>query len=555
MDEIMSFTPENEESKRKRPVWQVVAIASVVVLAVAAFLWLVIDPFAKPSYATFEGSTVMVVVNESRNEKSIPIAPEEKLTLRDGTPIPLTVTLVKADLRDMTVTVMFNKSLYLDGKAVDRVTFCYDETVTLIASPDGDADTVQLRMDLPTVFMEECGESDPVTCLAGEGATVRLYDHYYAWHYGETAEEVSYGTYTKEEDTLILTEQAGLTRYVFQEQDGVYTYDRRTSYRHDRAHTPPLHKGDILRFLYAFERAHDTASDHYTYSVLNDAGEVLVGGVTENYRNVSAKLVESDLLCVSASQVTAQTVVGRSMVALPLISEDEMLHGTAQYIDLNSGVCSEVYEYVQCTTDGGIAHVVTEDGQASVVYEPIPFCDHPIPKMLTVPLEGVTTVADVDMQVYAESGRLIVDCDGAQGRTVTVLREDGTPCTDPLVTVGDTLREYAGIAFFTVVDHTAIREILLFGVRSAYVYKDGVYLPLSDAFTDAEDLYEKVLADIEAGIATRTSWENGVGFTAHYGDDRHTITVVREGEDCEVYVGVTPTAEQVDNMLTQYNYR
>ncbi len=555
MDEIMSFTPENEESKRKRPVWQVVAIVSAVVLAVAAFLWLVIDPFAKPFYATFEGSTVVVSEDESNNGKPLSIEPEAKISMRDGTPIPLTVTLVKADLRDMTVTVMFNKSLYRDDEAVDRVTFCYDETVMLTTSTQADAQTLYFFVMLPQVIRELRGDSDPVTCLAGEGTTVRLYDHYYAWHYGKTAEEVSYGTYTKEDDTLILTEQAGLTRYVFQEKDGVYTYDRRASYRHDRAHTPSLHKGDTLRFLYAFERAHDAASDRYTYSVLNYAGEVLVGGVTEHYSNVGAKLVEPDLLCVSASQVTAQTVVGRSMVALPLISEDEMLRGTAQYIDLNSGACSEVYENVRCTTDGGIAHVVTEDGQAAVVYEPIPFCDHPIPKALTVPLEGVTTVADVDVQVYAENGRLIVDYKNGEKRTVTVLNEDGTPCTDPLVTAGDTLREYEGVAFFTVVDHTAIREILLFGVRSAYVYRDGVYLPLSDAFTDAEDLYKKVLVDIEAGIATRTSWENGAGFTAHYGDDRHTITVAGEGEDHDVYVGVIPTAEQVDNMLTQYNYR
>lgn len=557
MDDLFHEMTHEETTKAKRPLRHIIAVVAVVLAVAASLIWLIVDPFAKPAYATFEDSVISVRVSGSRNDSAtIPIEPQRAGSVRDHTPIPLHVTVLNADLKGMTVTVCFNKALLLNGKAVERVTFRYDETLELFTEPDeeGETGTVTLTVELPQAqpsddfIIESPFEKGSYSYLAGDGAMLWLYENYYELLF-EDAEEAAYGTYEWDEDTLILTENAGLTRYVFERDGASYVYDHRASYRHRYARTPAMQKGDTLTFSYTFTK--EWTLSNWQYSITDHEGTALLEGVSSTA--VTAQLVEPHLLRVNAYSMTKKATAAPDLLYdvyyRSFVGIESFFVPTQQYCNLQTGECSKVYEFTLCDMLGGTVYATEQDGQAVVILEPMPWSRAPAPQTLTVALEGFATpyAEELVLSANVSDDRFVVRYGkGAYGTvevepTVVAMDLQGKPLTTALLAeVDGTLHRGDTILFMD-----GDRMVHLNGITTAYYRLEDVYVPLQQVLDELWlDAFEAlVLADVAAGRATQTVWEDGVSFTACYGDEYHNVTFLHTADSDDVYIGVIPDEE------------
>ncbi len=505
------FTPETAGAKTKRPVWQVVAIALAVVLAVAAFLWLVIDPFAESPETSFEGARLMV------DRQTVPVEPQRRIGQDD-----CVFTVMDADLREMTVTIGLSKPLYSEGKEYRKLKLRYDEEMCLYDTKEQSLSTdeyAELKETRVRIVFPDLTETDrdglqDVTVYRLGDMTVAFHKEYYAWDDGGT---ILYGTYTRDGETLTLRETAGVARDVFVRDGNHYRYDAKASYRHKAAHTPALQDGAVLHCEY---RTQVTRGENRKYQwVLYAAdGTELVRETDMSHHMVSCTMEDHDVVRV------------------------EMQHGNkwVRFIRLTTGEVSKAYSPVIAEAHGGIVWFERGTAQTTVTLEPIPWCDDPVPKTLTVSLPA-DYYGDMYVSGYIGEDNFVVaygSVSGGDGTTMpfdqatnaVVLTLDGEAVTAPLVVTDPGHADESGnlIAANVTFDGDSQWRVNYYGITGAYRLRGDTYwdlrYELKNGTLTPDRLRLAVLDDIAAGRATQTVHPDGRSFTACYGGAFENIT-------------------------------
>ncbi len=524
------FTPETAGAKAKRPVWQVVAIVSAVVLAVAAFLWLVIDPFAKSPETSFEGARLMV------NRQTVPVEPQRRIGQDD-----CVFTVMDADLREMTVTIGLSKPLYSAGAEYRKLKLRYDEEIVLYPTKEQSLSTdayanlkeTRVRIVFPDLTETDRHGLQDITVYRLGDMTVELHKEYYAWDDGET---ILYGTYTRDGETLTLRETAGVARDVFVRDGNNYRYDAKASYRHKAAHTPSLDDGDVMRGMYCLQASRGENRE-YQWILFAADGTELVRETGPSRYDVRCTIEDHDILRM----------------------ELQKGHTQVHFVNLVTGDVSKTYEHVIAEAHGGIAWFEREMERTTVTLEPIPWCEVPVPKTLTVSLPA-DYYGDMYVGGYIGEDNFVVaygSVSGGDGTTMpfdqatnaVVLTLDGETVTAPFVVTGPGHTDESGnlTAANVTYDGDSRWQVNFYGITGAYRLRGDTYwdlrYELKYGTLSPDRLRLAVLEDIAAGKATKTVHADGRSFTACYGGEFENITFWYDDEQEQATIPDGPLAD------------
>lgn len=532
---------------KKPAVW---ILAAAVLISAVASVCLLTDRTPTVG-ATLEGGTLTVTTDSGFAAKEFSLEEGTRISIRDHTPEPFTATIDKVDDKHMEIVLDLDTPLYLNGIKTTTVTVPFDEEVVLqsIEPYDGVYGTYTFTIALPSATEDEhfpmvsvwTSTAKTHTRYEGETTTLILTEDYFLLDFGARSDYVMKGTYAYADNTLILTEDAHLTEYVFDiGQDGELAFNENASYRHERAKTQSLVDGETIAFCYAYEKGG---------TLKNAAGEVVAAVESD-----TAHLYWRDNGIVELE--TSELIDGYSAFRL-------------LYVDMATEQAMETPLYVIAQNSTMFVHLFEENGACGLVvcginndfgaYE----AWHQPKELLRVTLEGVSSLIRADAQATLSDDEEIVvtyyDDDGNE-RIVAYNIRTHKPITRRILTFGGGYYQYQYGSLnravyrdnFDILGTGAYRgdpsgRVLYYkGITRAAVYLDGAYTDLRGALKDGrltiEQLEELCKADaaaylVEGGV---TSYRDG-GTTVYsykYEDEYHHITFRHKTTgDQDVYVG------------------
>ncbi len=530
---------------KKPAVW---ILAAAVLISAVASVCLLTD--RKPTVgATLGGGTLTVKTDSGVAAKEFALEEGARISVRDHTPLPFTATIDKVDDDAMAVVIALDTPLYLDGVKTTTVTVPFDKSVTLRAVEpyDGAYDSYTFTITLPSAVTKHPSYTDIAvwsrTCeehtrYEGTETTLVLAEEFFLLDFGGRSEYIMKGTYAFTDTALILTEDAHLTEYVFDiDQNGDIVYNDKASYRHEKAKTQSLDDGEMLKFCYAFE---DNA-------IKNAAGETVVKQDAKS--TVSLLWYGNHQACLQTSQAR-DDITTFSMQYVDMARET-VIASSMDTIGYNSTMFAELrqsgneWEVVVCGVNNDF-------GGEETGFAP--------KELLHIALGNISTVKSFNPTAFFMGNEEVVvmyNDDDDRERVVVYNVRTGKAVTRRLLTLQGNLsngQNYGTVyrdnfdALPTAVYRNDPSGRVLFynGIFRAFVYLDGEYIDLHDAFIEGkltiESFEELCKADAEAYLVeggTNTYRDGGTTvYFYKYKDDYHNMTFRHKlSGDHNVYVG------------------
>lgn len=331
----------------KKPAFWIVIVAGV--LGVAAAVCLLTDPIAAiPSspYATFEGAELWIRMGdtvEEYNRLSLSAQSEEEPVGHCHIPEKGNVEfrILEKNVETMTVTVGMSRAVYdADGNAITRVQVPCDEVVAVYLLEDqmyGVRLDIHLQSAVTAWTRDDAIPSGEIKRFVNGDVSLYLFPTHFRlastgdpamyvdgtvmyrnwneaqrvdpWPLPPYEENVTEGTYEWREDTLVLTTDGGLARYVFTVGDDGTTlrHDKDRLLRHARSHAPILKDGLKLtcEYVLSCEKQYDGSERSIAYTLTNGKGENTFTGVADesffgiaSYGDGVIRLVAEDPVCL-----------------------------------------------------------------------------------------------------------------------------------------------------------------------------------------------------------------------------------------------------------------
>ncbi len=450
----------------KKPAFWIV-IAAVVLSTVAA-ICLLTDPLSTTPYSTLDGATLWVDapgVMELDDGSPVMGLGGDSITLPEGEDYIMNrefpeagkvyFTLVDSDDREMSATVTLNKDLYHNGRKVSKVNVSYWEPVTLNEKRDGSGMGVTLSISLPSTkennYWYSHSDSTSVTRYANGNTVLYLYyKHFvltddgmvatnlsgecsYNWvkendyMIADPVKKYTQGSYEWVDGTLVLTEDGGLTRYVFRvNADGSLTHLKKQLSRHKKAQSPVLANGLSLMKEYALEVVKNETRG-CSYTLRDGQGRYLFTGESE---------IEN-LEIISYADGTVRLV--REQPDRRYVAEHE-------WIDLQSGesrgVCCYGSSDHRFGGSGYVPLLCEKDGKVILKAQYSSWCGTAPPKNFLFELEGLSDLRHGAVKAIVDNGEIVIAYTDDNGNARVIAEEltdtkNGVsdPITRPLVTV------------------------------------------------------------------------------------------------------------------------
>lgn len=202
---------------------------------------------------------------------SIRFEDAEAVTVTDHRGEELVFTLTSRDPDTQTAVIEAQRPLLLDGKEVTRITVG-QEPVILCSSGENEAkDIVKLAVEpAQTPYLTTYrSDTEPMTMCYGDGVLLTLYPHTppeksgFEMAFTGEPPTVVCGTYTLEEDTLTLYENAGLSVTVLRRDSRAegWCVDADASARHALSAMSALADDTLLSFGFAYEVEQESEND------------------------------------------------------------------------------------------------------------------------------------------------------------------------------------------------------------------------------------------------------------------------------------------------------
>ncbi len=570
----------------KKPAFWVIIIAVIVGLIAGAML-LTDRPegktYGEPD-ASFDGALLTVERVDSSHKQTFELKREDDGTYRrkkilDGTTTPIYFYITDINEEAMTVSVGMNKPLLLDGEEVSEVIVPCSRYTLLTQTVDGKKQYYVLRMKFPTALDNEPLDMGAelndrvVRRYVGDGYTLMLYTRYFRlvkgdilsynpedsveadkvmieelsdsvysqYLYGENGavftENQALGVYEFTDDgRLILTEDGGLTRYVFEvSEDGSrLSHIKGELARHKEAISPIL-KNEKLTCDYTC-----TIDAH----PLNVCDYVITDG--KGNELLTGESITKDLTL---------TVFDKTKLRVEAADRHSDHHKrTLQNIDLETGECSDVFSHVVNTNDKYIVFLSEEDGKVFVNAD-LSFTlmcgTPPVPQTLHVELEGLSSLADTKVFGDLDDDELVVWYLDDNGEEHVIARRleggvmwgddhQGEKITRPLIVIESddpSSGEYCR--------HESDRSLYYGGVARVYIRINREYRSLESLLTDRDmtitQFEDFVKTDVDKKKAEIiATYRDGGTWVVKYNDadDAHTIYFhhTLDGDD-DVYIG------------------
>ncbi len=519
-------TPENVRVYQKPAFW--IVIAAVIVGLIAGTMLLTDRPegktYGEPA-ATLKGAMVYVKRMDSSHSQSFELQTKKDGTYRhrkiiDGTPEHLWFWINEVNEADMSVTMCMDKPLLLDGKEVQEVVVPSTGYVFLEQEVNGETQQYVMRLQIPTAIDNEppCrGENQPdriVQRYVGDGYTLMLYTEYFKLVKGNIpsynpedyqesdkvvikemstseinktlyddgavfVENQAIGSYEFTDDgRLVLTEDGGLTRYVFEVgEDG-----RRISHvkdelaRHKSAISPILKNETLTReYVCRMESLTDTICD---YS-LCDSKDIEV---------FSGSGVTKDLTLTTLADGTLR-VAEHMKLGYPHLT-------TVRHFDLENNRSTTVASMLSRNGDY-VLFLTEEDGKVFVDADlsyPLWCGTPPVPQTLHIELEGASGITDAQIVGQMDDDDLVVtylDADGEEHIIARRLEGDvmwdddgqGETLTRPLIVI----ENMPGADYYAEYSYEEGDRTLTYkGVDYVYIRIGGKYRDLKGLLENGE---------------------------------------------------------------------
>ncbi len=547
----------------KKPAVWIVAVA--LLLAAIAAVCLLTNPMSSgtPSVqGTFEGATLSI---HSDPRQKVPVnemdvAEAKYKMLEDGTDKPLRLRIDKVDTEEMTITVGFSKPLWVDGAKADSVTIPYNVSEITVCSDEGvgeDRYVYTLQLDMPKSSLYRLGHDmifdadwdDKRACRTvydGQELQLTLHDdlEVFQMTFGRLSSHEMRGKFRETEDQLILTEDAGVTEYVFRkEADGRLRYDADASYRHKYSFSLALDDGTVLNHSYRFtvEEINDYhSSDCQRVTVCDFDGRVVLqdeqfsGGAKE-------ERLSTNILRIEGYHMTDSGTNNRHL-----------------YVDLNAMTALDTFDQVISSNDVRASASLIEEGGMHFVrvvqYEAdSDFCgtQFSTPVDTKFRLYSVEDIATANVRVWLEEYRLTIAYTNKVGKPVVTVYNwrTGERVESRVHTVGGSVTSNENASIETVFTEGE-RRLHYSGIsRAFYHLGNGQYVDLLTALQDGtltlETLVEELRTDLENGALRKTGMDrSGIrDGTYDENDASQGVTLRRLSDgDRHLYIGDTTAA-------------
>ncbi len=560
----------NVMSYKKPAFWIVLA---AVVLCVAASVFLLTDMPKGSPYATFEGAKLQFYHGDMM-EEAVPLSgDEDKTTALHSVQHGIFGFAVKqTDVESMSVTVSCDREVYLDGKAVREFTVPYDETVTLHPTADTE-ERFRMKVRFPLAADENWitdEESDSMTLhryangdtvlylyhrhfwltTGGSASTTINSEHRYtyresnSWFVSDTerpaadTREIVTGRYEWVGDTLVLTEDGGLTRYVFRvSQDGTtLKHNKRDMCRHKRAHSPILKNGLQLSREYSvdFHRGEDLWA--LSYTLRDGKHQYAFEGQTDVY-GVKIDSYADGVVCLLRESV-----------------DRDAHREERELFDLKNGkslgVCSVGISSDTSMTTGYQPHVYEKDGSVWVLAQYVSWCWTTPDDNVIYKLEGLSSLRNGTVRATFDKGDLLICYTDDEGHARVIAEEikagNGTPMDQTLVTVSEF--DGKGNALGENVERAP--NLYYHYITDAAVNIDGAYVDVAQAMWDGTLKWTDLMALAEAALqkdcALKTQDETVTTYEFIGTDSYHTMQfVVKDEGGCDVHIGYIPRTQRI----------
>ncbi len=556
------------------------AIALVVcalVMVMIASVTLLTDPAKEPP-VTFEGATLDAVIGDMVVKKVELSGDEEtpSFVLSNSQCGVFGFAVKEIDPQKLTVTVCTDREIEYNGKMTKEIVVPYDETAVLY--PLSDNRDLRFRLTLKFAqavedYMDfaEVGDIARVERYFGGDTALYLYEHhfhlsvngdaiatawnrplYYNWGTSNWVGEytpslpvdgIAEGTYEWVDDnTLYLTENGGLSQYVFvKDKDGVLKYQKAQSSHHKLAHSPVLPARLTLTPEYRL-RMECMEQRHMAYTLSNALGEPVHTGESEGWNIEVYSYGDGVVRVVHSSRIG---------------------HEEHRLYDLNGGGEMGTCVYATSTKNsinpGYYPTVCEKDGKVIVKAQYSSWCMTAPPDNALYELEGLTSLRKGAVKAVVDGDEITIwyTDDGGNPHVIaetlrSVKDGKGTPITRPLIAVTEVDENDQPTVDSKDVFTSESGTLTYHQINTAYAWIDGAYVDVARAFEDGTLDAAKMLAfaekALEEGHVSAKKEENGsVLYTFANADSYHSMMFVpredgtyRTEPAYDVHIGFIP---------------
>ncbi len=487
----------------KKPAFWIVIAA--VVLSIVTAVCLLTDPISGTPYTTLEGATLKIECGWRNDSIKLPKGDDYIMQMEFDEIGKVFFTLEETDDRDMSATLTLSKELYHNGRAISKVKVSFNEDVVLHKTKDSDSTAVTLSIKMPSAASDHywyTNEEDDTMTLSryanGDTVLYLYYKHFWLTDSGSSAtclnrdmtynwqKENNYyiedyidppktdvkccaeGTYEWVENTLVLTENGGLTRYVFEVgEDGTLTHLKGKLSRHKKAQSPILANKLELKHEYDLEAVKGEGG-YCRYTLTDGQGLYSFTGESEVF----------DLEVVSYDDGVVRIV--RENPDRNVYREEHEL------IDLKSGeslgVCSYGASDYRALGVGYVPMVCEKDGKVLVMAQYSSWCGTAPPDNFLYEPEGLSSLRNGTVKAIIDGDEIVISYTDDNGKSHVIAEElagedgEGVPITRPLVTVTEYDAESKALTPVQTV-YDGDNGVLTYNqISAAYVLVDGEYV-------------------------------------------------------------------------------